>query len=677
MMVFVALILCLVFPLSMGWADELTVLDGHTGDVPPAEMMTRYLIKQACAALECRAAAYEQVETKEDCGAYQKRLKDFFARQLGEWPERTPLNARVVARETREGVRLEKVIYESRPGFFVTALLFLPVSAPPYPGVLVPCGHSANGKASEAYQRACIFLAKQGIAALIYDPIGQGERFQTLTEAGKGDIGGTVEHTLVGVGAILVGMNTATFRIWDGMRGIDYLLEREEIDPERIGCTGNSGGGTLTSYLMALDPRIKAAAPSCYLTSFRRLLETIGPQDAEQNIYGQVAFGMDHADYMIMHAPNPVLLCCATKDFFDISGTWASFREAKRFYTRMGCSERVDIIENDAEHGFNELQRTAMVRWMRRWLSGIDDAVTEAPCTVLTDEEAQCTPGGQVLLLDGARSVWDLLADRETHLAAERKAFWANTHREKVMDAVRGIAGIRPLSELPEPEVVEGEQVRRDGYRIRKLVLKPEEGVFLPGLLFAPHTASGEPVLYLHGEGKQVDATVDGPISRLVKEGRTVFAVDLRGIGETESSTGGKGWEPYFASDWPDFFRAYLLGKSYVGMRAEDVLVCARFLANYRTKDAASAVHVVGIGEAAVPALHAAALEPDLFESVRLDQMVTSWADVVRTPRSRNQLINSVHGALAVYDLPDLVRLLPADKVSITNPLTPEGKPIQ
>ena len=172
--------------------------------------------------------------------------------------------------------------------------------------MLVPCGHSANGKASETYQRICILLAKNGMAALCYDPIGQGERIQRLDAAGKPAIreGSTTEHTMAGIGALLVGRQVASYRIWDGFRALDYLASRPEIDPARLGCTGNSGGGTMTAYLMALDDRIAVAAPSCYITSLERLFATIGPQDAEQNITGQVAAGMDHADYVTMRAPS-------------------------------------------------------------------------------------------------------------------------------------------------------------------------------------------------------------------------------------------------------------------------------------------------------------------------------------------------------------------------------------
>ncbi|MGB2822968.1 MAG: acetylxylan esterase, partial [Phycisphaerae bacterium] len=432
---------CLLAAAALAGADDLQVLPSETDGVAPKDMMHAYLMRCMGEALDRRQAEHEKLKTTEQLAAYQKRIRKLFIDALGGFPERTPLYPQVVAKEDRDGCRVEKVIYQSQPRHFVTAILYLPRTRPPYPGVLVPCGHSGNGKASEAYQRVSILLARNGLAAFCYDPIEQGERYQLLDGNGKPLVGGTTAHCRVGVGSTLLGRNTATYRIWDGMRGIDYLQGRDDIDPNRIGCTGNSGGGTLTSYLMALDERIGCAAPSCYLTSFRRLCETIGPQDAEQNIHGQLAGGMDHADYVMVRGPRPTLMCAATRDFFDIQGTWDSFRQAKRFYTRLGFAERVDLIETDARHGFSAELRVATVRWMRRWLLGADDAITEPKFAVATDDQSRCTPRGQVMLLQGARSTYDINIELEDRLAEARKDLWRRTKTAAAMEQVRKVAG--------------------------------------------------------------------------------------------------------------------------------------------------------------------------------------------------------------------------------------------
>lgn len=651
-------------------AEDLRVLPAETAkEKSPAGMTARHLTPLLHAALDARLVEYEKLKTAADLAAWQKQRREFFLAQLGPLPERTPLNAKTVASVPKDGYTLEKVIFESQPKHYLTGVMYVPKGEAPtanaanrFPGVIVPCGHSANGKAAEPYQRACILLAKNGIAVFCYDPIGQGERSQILDPAGKPIHGSTTEHTLVGVGSILVGRNTATYRIWDGMRAIDYLVSRPDIDPAKIGCCGNSGGGTLTSYLMALDDRIVCAAPNCYLTTFRRLIDTLGPQDAEQNIFGQVAGGLDHADYILLRAPKPTLMGVATQDFFDIGGSWETYRQAKRFYGRMGYSERVDLCETDAKHGFSVELRVGTVRWMRRWLLQKDDAVTESDFPVAKDAELQCSPEGQVMRIVGARSVLELNADLAASLAEKRKPLWQAAvsdpaAKAALLEQVRKLAGVRPLTQLPRGTSEKAGKVEREGYVIEKLVLRPEAHLELPALWFIPAKPSDEVTLYLHGGGKELDAGPGGPIEKLVQKGQRVLAVDLRGMGET-ARPASKG-DDHVGPEWRDFFLAYLLGKSLVGLEAEDILNSARFAGVGDNPDRPRAVHLIAIGKASVPALHAAVLEPALFRSVDLRDLPDSWTAVVGDPKAKGQLVHAVHGALAVYDLPELRTLLP------------------
>jgi dienelactone hydrolase len=652
--------------------NSLRVLPETLNGAPAREMMARYLQRQAQQQFDRWQQQYEQLKTPEQIAAYQKKLREQFLAAIGGLPARTPLHPKVTGIVRRDGYRVEKVIFESQPKFYVTALLFLPEAGkftPPFPGVIVPCGHAGEAKAYESYQTMGAFLALNGMAALVFDPIDQGERSQM--PAALPNLWGTAAHTTLGVGSILLGRNTARFEIWDGMRAIDYLQSRPEIDPNRIGCTGNSGGGTQTSYLMALDDRIRAAAPSCYITGFRALLSTIGPQDAEQNIFGQVAFGMDHADYLMMRAPASILLCTATQDFFDIQGAWTSFRHAKRLYTRLGAPEQISLLENDAQHNYNRVQRQGVARWMARWLLRNDKPIVEPNIKLLTDAEARCTPDGQVMHLEGARSTYDLNRDFGKELAGRRKQLWKKTPRADLLEQVRRSAGVRHLAQLPEAGVEEHGTIARAGLSVQKMVVIPEEGIFLPALLFVPReNPSGSALLYLHENGKGPDAGPGGPIEKLVQAGRAVLAVDLRGTGETQSKAGWGG--DLFGSDTKDVLTAYLLGRSYVGMRAEDILTCARFL----QRKFKGPVDMVAVGHVCVPALHAAAFEPQLLGSVKLVRGLISWSNVVELGQSRNQLVNAVHGALFVYDLPDLARTL-GDRLTVEEPLDALGEPVK
>lgn len=664
----VALGTLLLFVSLAAVPEDLRVLPRDGGGAPPEAMLQLALRREAYAALDKRRAAYEQRTTVEQWRAYQDRTQDFFREQLGGFPEPTPLNARTVGALQGEGYHLEKVIYDSRPNHPVTAILYLPETKPPYPAVLIACGHSKTGKAAAYNQRIGIMLAKNGLAALCYDPIGQGERSQILDAAGRPKhASSTREHFLVGVGSILVGTNTAQYRIYDGMRGIDYLVERDDIDGKRIGCTGCSGGGTLTSYIMALDKRVTCAAPACYLTTWRKLLETIGPQDAEQNIFGQIAYGMDHADFVFMRAPRPTLICSTTDDFFNIDGTWDTFRQAKRVYTRLGFPERVDLVEVAGKHGIPREGREAMTRWMRRWLLGIDDAVTESDFPVWNVEQLQCTPKGQVQALPGVRSVFELNVARELELAARRQRVWRDSEPAAMRQAIRKLAAIRPLKEIAQPKLRELGSIARKGYRIQKMILQPSRGIVLPALAFLPDEPSAEAVLFLDGAGKATAAAPGGELDRLARAGHPVLAVDLRGLGETGRGNSGDLVGP----DWKTYFTGYLLGRSIVGMRAEDTLIAARFMQGDRfprskTETGSGGasgggqrgpVKLIAIGLAGIPALHAAALEPQLFSSVELRRTLRSWVDVVRTPEANNQLVNTVHNGLSTYDLPNLESL--------------------
>ena len=681
--------------------ESLRVLGDDAGRILEERWMEEFYTR-----VEERKEAYEQIESRADCLRWQEERREFFLEAIGGLPERTPLEARVVSRLKGQGYRVENVLFQSRPGHHVSGNLYLPEGEGPWPGVLVPCGHSHTGKAAGGYQRTAILLARHGMAAFCYDPIGQGERYQSLDFEKEHETFAsvpyrlevphprvrflcTVEHTMMGVGSILLGSNVAQYRIWDGMRAIDYLQSRGDIVADKIGCVGNSGGGTMTAYLGALDDRLVATMPICYLTTFQRLIETKGPQDGEQNIFGQIAFGMDEADYVMMRAPRPTMIGASTRDAtFDIEGTWELFRESKRFYSRLGYPERVDLSEPDLRHGMYVPHREVAARWMHRWLIGGDREIREVELENLPDpisdkewlelsegdwtkEELYCSPEGQVLLMPGERSVFEINAEREQDLRPDREARWRGLPAEEKRRMVREVIGCRSTEGSPPFRTVG--TIQREGYRIDRVILPgTEKHIDLPGLLFVPEEVSESvPVLYLHGESMKADAGTGGPIERLVQEGRVVLSAELSGIGETETGHGkpdyGRG---RFGPDSQEIYLAYLLGRSYVGLRVEDV---NRWSAAFRHSSKVESLELRAFGEVAVPALHAAALETDRYRQVRIQGMISSWADLVASPESLNQLVNSVHGALRHYDLPDLVELVGEDKVKIENPIDAAG----
>lgn len=687
-------------------ADDLTVLKANPDGITPDQQLEVWLKQQFYRMVDRRSEAFEKmIKSEAAMRAWQEERKAFFLKQIGGLPERTPLKAQVVGTLQGKGYRVEKILFESRPGFHVTGNLYLPETPEPWPAVLVPCGHSHDGKAVGQYQRASILLAKHGMAAMCYDPVGQGERYQILdlTQERKAfddaahvpvphpnvRLMCTTEHTMMGISSALIGANVAQFRIWDGMRVIDYLQSRPDIIADKIGCTGNSGGGTETAYLMALDDRIVAAAPGCYLTTFRKLIDTKGPQDGEQNIFGQIAFGMDEADYCIMRAPRPTLICAGTRDAtFDFAGTMDVFRDAKRFYSRLGFAERMDIASPDAPHGFTIQLREAVARFMSRWLLGKDVVIREVESLpdALTDEQLrdynqpdwtqeqlQCTPKGQVMLVPGERSVFQINAEKAASLENGRSKACTVLDDTLKRQLVRETIGARSGDALPEGKVEAVGRIERGGSVIRKLVLNAEEGLQLPALLFEPRKPNGRAVLYLHGASMKEDAAPAGPIDALVKQGYTVLSAELRGIGETETGLRKRGFGAgRFGRDNLETLTAYLMGRSYVGMRTDDVRLWERFL-----KKKAEEVQLVAVGEAAIPALHAAALDREAFHSITLRRMIPSWQSLMMADETFDQLVNTVHGVLRHYDLPDLIEMAGRDRVTIVDPVDGMGRPVK
>ncbi len=649
------------------FADQLNCL---TEKERQAANLYAQLQQQAYAALDRRTTANEQLKTSQQIVAYQQKLRKFFVQQLGGFPQRTPLQPRTVGTLSATGYRIEKVIYASQPNHHITANLYLPDTDTKVPGIVISSGHNRDAKTADGNQRCAIMLARQGMAALCFDPIGQGERSQFLTPAGQPHFSATTtEHFMVGVGSILVGRNTARYRIWDAMRSIDYLCSRPEVDATRIGFTGCSGGGTLTSYVMALDERVACAAPACYLTTFRRLIETIGPQDAEQNIFGQLAFGLDQPDYVLLRAPRPTLISSTTNDFFDIQGSWHNYRQAKRIYARLGFPERVDLVEVDGQHGVQPQNLATITHWFQRWLLQRDQPVSVVELETRPTGELLCTESGQVLKsLPGERSVFDLNADFESHLAQQRMELWKTTPHQEILDRIGQLIGVRPNSELKPPDWQDLGRVGKEGFHIDKLVLRTDSGIPLPALTFHPPSPVDEAYLYLHDEGKLGDGKEGGAIEELVDQGFAVVAVDLRGQGETSLEK-----RDPLLSDWKTYYLGYLLGKPLVGMRVEDTLAAADFVAYYqKARSDPREVHLVGVGQAGIVALHAAAMHPELFASVTLRNTPASWSSIVGQPNPAGQLDSTVHGALEVYDLPDLVKLIGKEKVRWQNQVTPD-----
>ncbi len=643
----------LAFPMAAQPPSELNFAGGIGDFRDLRNMLPNYVHRDAIRLLDERRRAVERITSRKDVMARRTYLREQMTAALGGFPERTPLNARTVAVLDRGDYKIEKVIFESQPKFFVTANLYLPKTGrPPYPAVLYPLGHEEGAKAHGTWQQMLGSLAMKGYVALAWDPIGQGERVQLYDadlEESKA-VRSTTEHTIIGIQCLLTGQNLARYTIWDGMRALDYLLSRPEVDAQRVACTGNSGGGTHTAYLSALDDRIQVAAPSCYLTSWRRLLETIGPQDAEQNIPPWLAAGLDHPDFIYAFGGKPYIVLSAIRDFFSIAGARETYQEARRIYGVLDASEKLAMTEADDGHGYTKPRRMAAYRWFAKWLKGAEDNDPEPEVRIATEDELYCTPTGQVATSLGGETVHSMNLRRAEQLKRSRPTgnLRAAVERRIAWRGSQSPLNVRAFGDI-----------RRPGYRIEKIVFESEPGIVIPSLLFLPEggAAKKPAIVWANGRGKAADGAPGGDVESLVEGGAIVLAIDARGFGESQSAMLNKG------NDWPRFFgdfdsamTALLTGRTLVAMRALDITRAVDLLAARPEVDARR-ISAVGKGIAAVPLLHAAFLDSRMART-GLEGMIVSYQSVVASRMHRGVFENVVRGVLESYDLSDLAAAL-------------------
>jgi murein DD-endopeptidase MepM/ murein hydrolase activator NlpD len=363
------------------------------------------------------------------------------------------------------------------------------------------------------------------------------------------------------------------------------------------------------------------------------------------------------------------MLSVGTRDFFDIKGSWDTFREVKLAYGRFGFGERVDLFESDEPHGFTRPRREAAMRWLRRWLLKADDAPVEPDFPIATDAQLQCTESGQVLTAFKDRSVFDLNAERAVELERTRAQFQASHDKAGTLARVRELIGLS--GPVKPAQRTERGKVAGVGCTITKLVFETGSGVMVPAWLFRPdQVAAGTPLIVATGYEPEESLLERGEfheqLARLGLRDHAVLLADLRGMGTTAP----QGKSP-FGADWKEAFLALHLNRPLLGQRVGDLLAVIAAL----PEESSAGIRLIAAGTTGPIALHAAALEPRIT-GLATYHMTTSWADVARAVGTRDQLANVVPGALAYYDLPDLARLIAPRPLTLSALVDPVGLPV-
>lgn len=655
--------LVLLVPFALAAADAAR--PPRKAPAPPAERypLQNYLTAIAEQQWRARDTQLAAIKSPADVAARADYVRAEFLRALGGLPAtRTPLHARITGTLPREGYRIEKLIFESQPGCFVTANVYVPTTGPgPFPAILGAQGHSLEGKAYPTYQTAFITLALQGNIVLAFDPPGQGERYEQRDAAGKMQLLG---HFSPGLQCMLTGGNIVRYFMWDGIRAVDYLLTRPDVDPKRIGACGNSGGGTQSAFLAVMEPRIAVAAPSCYWTSWPALWAKAGPQDPEQVLHQTIKRGIDYSDVLIAFAPKPIIMLTATKDSFPIAGAHAAHAEGKPIYALLGATEKLGFFEYNDPHGWSQPRREATYAWFNQWFHGRPGPVREPAVKTETIDALQSTATGQVVTALNGKTMQQLsLATAEKLHAARRLAQVSNPK------AARSIIATR--LEIPPtrtPPAVKGTSKRgQSAYTIETVDLAPEQGITLKTEIIAP-TAAGSaprPVVIVAIETESPPApSWDRELATWIDGGFTVVVAQLRGLLPPD-----KPGDFGYTMRYRTAMRAITIGRTMAGMRVQDLLAIYDHLAA-RPDVKAKEISVIGRGQMGAVALYAAALEPGI-KKIIADGTSLSFRDVARAPVIPSLFADSiVPGVFFDFDLPDIARIAGAGRVILVNPLS-------
>ena len=637
---------------------------------PPAALnrfprtVQEYFVRRVREVEQAAKNRHAALRSKADAAAYVREVREKVRRCFGPLPEKTPLNARVTGVVERDAYRIEKVIFESRPGFLVTANLYVPKGVSfPRPGVVGACGHNAEGKAAPAYQSFGQSLARLGYVALVFDPLGQGERMQYPGPDLKSRVGGAVlEHLLAGNQQSLVGEWLGTWRAWDGIRALDFLLTRPEVDARHLGVTGTSGGGTDTTWLCAMEPRWTMAAPSCFITTFRRNLENELPADPEQYPPGALALGLDMADFLVPMAPKPVAILANLNDYFDLRGAREAYERLRRLYALLDAEQNVSLSVAPTEHGFSQPNREGMYRWFTR-VTGAAGDVQEPALTLEKAETLWCTPRGQVVE-QGSRTVFFFTRQKSRALAASRKPLAG----EALVRAVQDLLHLPPSAGAPDFRVLR----RSTGRRYPKpfsatYAVETEPGIHALVYLLADEAVFSPPpldtrraVLYVSHQSSDAELR-DEPLPRelLAAEPAAAFyTCDVRGVGESRPNTCGLDAYAPYGSDYCYAGHALMIDYPYIGQKTHDVLRVLDWL----KACGHSGVHLAANGWGTVPATFAALLSP-LVVQVTLKNAPASYAEVAQTEMYDWPLSAIVPNVLATFDLPDCYAALRAKQL--------------
>jgi cephalosporin-C deacetylase-like acetyl esterase len=559
-------------------------------------------------------------------------------------------------------------MFESRPNFWVTGNLYVPSGKGPFPGVISPCGHYQLGRMDPEYQFAYLNMVKAGFVVLAYDPIGQGERRQYWNpETGKADLTDpTTEHSMPGQVLLMMGQDLTHYRVWDGMRAIDYLLTRPEVDERRIACAGHSGGGTLTLFISAIDERVKCAVVNEGGTAHRWPLEIrpetrVGPADVEQNFFPGAVYGIDLCDLHVAIAPRRLL--ALIEDYSPRFNSAADHIRTR--YRQLGVPENFATGDATDPHSWTVKLRLATTDWLSQWAYGRPGPAREPDFEPEKPETLYCTANGSIRYSRRGDTIFSIMQKEQQQLPPARKTAASGS---EIRQLIRFRNSETPLA--PRHIVT----TQRKGYSVEKIEFLSEPGIYIPVWVFLPEGLSGpaRATLYVNEAGKQSDGLEFGLYERLARKGNLIIAVDVRGIGETkpphsQPSERRSEFSHLFDVETAMTYYTWYMDQSLFGMRVTDVIRSVDYALS-RADVGKDGLHVVGRGAGALWVLYAAALDPRIT-SVVAEHGLASYKALAQVDRYTHGASILIRDVLKHFDLPHVAAAIAPRPLTLVAPV--------
>ncbi len=638
-------------------------------------MLARFVDRITTAATERRERDLAALQTPDQWRAWQRRTRKRLPEFFGDFTPKCPLNPQIVGKLDRPDYVIEKLIFESQPGYHCTANVYVPKRRTfPQPGVLFTCGHAADGKAYHLYHEACLGLVLKGYVVLALDPTGQGERSEYFDpQTGKPLVPLCVSHHhYLARPSWLVGRTLAGYRTWDCVRALDYLVSRPEIDLRQIAAVGNSGGGIMALLITAVDERIRVCAAA-------------HPGGSMEQTY-LTGRWLTEADVLALIPPRPCLIIVGERSGEE-PGHRRKLENMLRFYKGLGAElERGQLVLVDGVHDMKRPKREAAYAWLNRWLRREEEGGSEPPLKPEKVADLNCTKTGYVLRDLGGESGQTLNAKVADKLRPPRKVpsdrrsieIQRTNLRQRVADRI----GLRIPHSRPMPPVTPaGEYPTTEGFAAKKLTIQTEDGIVLPALMLMPQSVKRRPVvLHAAERGKPTSITGSCLAIQLANKGFPVLSIDVRGAGETDPRRRST-LRPLTQYDAQQFrfdslaVCAAQAKTTMLGMRAYDVVRATDYALGCEALSSRPVV-LVGEGLGGVWTLAAAALDQRPIGVVCVGT-VPSYKLIVGSKYYETRDYFWVAGALEDFDLPDLIGLVAPRPALMLDPVDAMLEPLE